>query len=172
MSAKISGLKELSAALRELGPDISRNALRSSVRSAAKKVIDEARRRVPKNTGQLSRAIYMKQLRKESGDDRQTFIVGVRQGPKVNRKTKQKDYSQDGYYGRYIEFGHFTRGQKKVARTNIGKIAQHKGGSLKWVPAQPFMSPAFDSRKEDSVRVIAETIARRIKRARAKAGVS
>lgn len=138
VGVKITGLKEIADALRGLGPDIVRNALRSGVRAAAKLVKDDAAARVPVKTGMLKKSIYIKQIREESGATQQTFFVGARSGKKYRKR------GQDAYYWRFIEFG-------------TAKL-----------PARPFLRPAFDAKKGPAVEKIADQIKKRIDSARAK----
>jgi HK97 gp10 family phage protein len=135
MAETVQGLKELSDALRALGPDIGRNALRAGVRAAAKLVSDDAKSRVPVKTGVLRKAIYFKQIRELSGDVQQTFFVAARSGKKYQKR------GQDAYYWRFLELG----------TINIG--------------ATPFFRPAFDANKGAAVDAIATKIKQRIDKA-------
>lgn len=131
---EIAGLKELADKLREIGPDIAAKALRGGVFAAAKLVRDEAKATNPDDTGRTDRAIYAKFVREESGPHQAVYKVGVRSG----RRERRKD--RDAWYWRLVEFG--------TAK----------------MPAKPFMRPAFESQKQKAVELIAERIARRIKR--------
>lgn len=135
MAETVQGLKELSDALRALGPDISRNALRAGVKAAAKLVSDDAKSRVPVKTGVLRKAIYFKQIRELSGDVQQTFFVAARSGKKYQKR------GQDAYYWRFLEFG--------TAK----------------MPAKPIIRPAFESKKAGAVDAIAAKIKQRIDKA-------
>lgn len=144
----ISGLKELSEALRELPLRIARNALRGSVAAAAAVIRVEAKQRAPVSTGPtlpgdplpgtLKRAIYQKHIAEKSDALTQTFYVGVRQGKKYRHLGKHGDRSQDAYYWRFVEFG-------------TSKMAAH-----------PFLRPAFEAKKQAAVDALADYLAQRI----------
>lgn len=146
----VLGLKELNAALKELPDRIARNVLRGSVAAGAAVIRKEARDKAPVYTGPVSqghpppgtlkKAVYQKQIRELSGLTKQVFFVGVRAGPKVNRKTKEKDYSVDAFYWRWVEFG-------------TGKS-----------PAKPFLRPAFEMKKFEALEAIKKYLAERIPR--------
>jgi HK97 gp10 family phage protein len=128
----VDGLKELEKKLRELGPDIARNALRAGVRAGANLIKDDAVRNAPEDTGTLKKATYIKHIRERSNNYQQTFFVGVRHGKKYAKR------GQDAYYWRFVEFG-------------TAKMS-----------AKPFLRPAFERKKEAAVGAIAARIKIRI----------
>ncbi len=134
VTMQISGLKELADRLREIGPDIERNALRSGVSAAAVLIRNQAKATNPDDTGRTDRALYAKFIREKSGPNQATYYVGVRSGSKERRKDR------DAWYWRLVEFG-----------------------TVK-MPARPFMRPAFESKKMQAVEAIKERIQKRIKR--------
>jgi HK97 gp10 family phage protein len=148
LSVDVNGLKELDAALKQLPDRIARNVLRGAVRAGAAEIRNEAKLKAPVYTGKVSeghprpgtlkRAIYLKQASALSSLVQQTFVVGVRNGPKVNRKTKVKDYGSDAFYWRWVEFGT----QKMAAR--------------------PFLRPAFEAKKFAALKAIQDYMATRI----------
>lgn len=150
---KLTGFKELADALRELPDDISKNVLRSAVGAGAAVVRVEAKNNAlaMKRTGTLARSIYQKQIRELSGPEKQTFYVGARFGKKKRFGKKGKDLSNEAYYARFVELGHFSRPSKKGA-----------GGRVVWVPAHPFLRPAFDVRKDQAVEAIGAKISERL----------
>jgi hypothetical protein len=107
LSVDVAGLKELDAALKQLPDRIARNVLRGAVRAGAAEIRNEAKLKAPVYTGQVSeghprpgtlkRAIYLKQASALSSLVKQTFVVGVRTGPKVDRKTKKPQTSIEDY---------------------------------------------------------------------------
>ena len=144
----VAGLSELAAALRELPQRIGRNVLRGAVAAGAAEVRVEAKNKAPVYTGDvtkghpplgtLKRAIYQKQIRELSDNQRQVFYVGVRQGKKYRNQGKKGNLSQDAYYWRWVEFG-------------TSKMA-----------ARPFLRPAFEATKVAAVERIKEYMAERI----------
>jgi HK97 gp10 family phage protein len=146
----VSGLAELSAALRELPGRIGRNVLRGAVAAGAAEIRKAAMTTAPVYTGEVSkghpppgtlrRALYQKQIRELSNDQAQVFFVGVRQGKKYRNQGKKKNLSQDAYYWRFVEFG-------------TSKMA-----------ARPFLRPAFEQAKMVAVERLRDYMAARIAR--------
>lgn len=188
-TVNVSGLRELNAALAELPRNIGRNVLRGAVRAGAAVVRDEAKIKAPVVTGQLRRAIYMKQIREQSSMVRQVFYVGVRRGKQYQKLTTKggKDRSMDAYYAQFVEHGHFSRpaGMHRMNRRGSSYSIHSKGdllfnrlpqgldrstqlermvaaGTIRWIPARPFMRPAWDARKEDALKALAAYIEQRI----------
>lgn len=131
---KVDGLAELDRKLRALGPDIARKGLRSAVGAGARVILNQAKARAPVDTGTLRRALYMKQIREESSDSRQTFFVSVRSGKKEQKKNR------DAWYWRLVEFG-----TEKMS-------------------AQPFLRPAFEAAKLQALERIKAKLAERIQK--------
>ena len=157
VTMKLQGFKELAEALKELPQNISKNVLRSAVGAGAAVVRVEAKNNAlaMKKTGTLARSIYQKQIRELSGPEKQTFFVGARSG-KLYRSVGKKGVNKDAYYARWVELGHFSRPAKKGA------------GHVHWVPAHPFLRPAFDVRKAEAVDAIGQKIAARLQTIKAK----
>lgn len=183
--AKLTGFKELAELLRDLGPNLGKNVLRSSVAAGAAVVRVQTKRNAQAmaDTGTMARAVYQKQIREQSGPEKQVFYVGVRQGKK-QQSVGKKGLNRDAFYARWVEFGHFTRGPGKggfFARsdgslfrdTNRGGknsailVAQVQAGHVRWVPAHPFLRPAFDTQKENAVEAIGEKIRERLEKLKA-----
>lgn len=134
MSINIEGLKELERKLLGMAPKLAKNGLRSAVAAGSRVIMAEARKNVPVDTGTLRRAIYMKQIREQSDNSKQTYYVGVRRGKSERKKNR------DGYYFAFVEFG-------------TAKMA-----------AQPFLRPAFEAKKVDAVEVIKRRLAERVEK--------
>lgn len=126
---EVSGLRELADKLRDMGPDLARNALRAGVGQAARIIRDQAKATNPDDTGATDRALYAKLIKEKSGDHQATYYVGVRSRGK-----------KSAWYWRLVEFG-------------TAKMR-----------ARPFLRPAFESKKNEAVEIIAKRIAARIKR--------
>lgn len=138
---KLAGFKELADALRELGPRVARNALRRAVAAAATEIRNEARSRAPKDTGEMAKDIMVKRERDTKGGMSAKYSVFVLTGKKSRMKGKRRDVSRDSFYWRFVEFG-------------TSKMA-----------AKPFLRPAFESRKEEAVKVIGEKLDEGIQKA-------
>lgn len=157
----LSGFKELADGLRQLPENVGKNYLRSAVGAGAAVVRNEARLNAQRIrvTGRLARSIYSKQIRELSDNTKQTYYVGARQGKKY-QKVGKKGLSQDAYYARFVELGHFTRpstGGKVLRKSGRGQInnarlaAQVQAGQVRWVPPHPFLRPAFDVKQQAAV---------------------
>lgn len=172
---KLQGFAELAAALKDLPDNIAKNALRAAVASGAKIVRDDAKSRIGSNpgniTGTLRRSLYMKQIRELSGLQRQTFFVGARQGKKYQSVGK-RGRSQDAYYAKWVEFGHFSRPANGRLARGRGRTAALQAdvaaGRVHWIAGRPFLRPAFDASKERAIGAMAAKLRERLERFRVK----
>jgi HK97 gp10 family phage protein len=131
---KLTGFKELADALRELGPRVARNSLRRAVSAGAAEIRNDAKARAPVDTGEMRKDIMIKRERDTKGEMAATYSVFVRSGKKSRLAGKSRDVQKDSYYWKFVEFG-------------TSKMA-----------AKPFLRPAFESRKEEAVKVIGEKL--------------
>lgn len=152
----IRGLDGILDALKALPPEVaSKNGgpARVALAKGARVIRDDARLRAPKDTGALAANIVMK---RDGNPQRfganERYTVGVRGGSlstfsntKRNRRKgvvgKKYEKQSSTYYWRFKEFG------------------------TKKMPADPFLRPAFESKKEEAMNVIASTLASGIERA-------
>jgi HK97 gp10 family phage protein len=152
-SIKISGLRELGERMRNLSDDINKKVARQAVAAGAKIVRDDARRRAPKDTGNLQAAIVMKNLGKTKMTAR--YVVATRSGKTADvkagkaaarsgEKDQRKLVGKDAFYGAFVEFG-----------------------TVK-MPARPFMRPAIDDNTQAATDAIAKRLRQRIERAERK----
>ena len=175
---KLQGFAELAAGLRELPDKVSRTILSRAVSAGALVVQQEMTKNAQgmKDTGTLARSIYRKYIRELSGPETKVFFVAPRQGKQFQKMGKKK-ISKDAYYARWVEYGHFTRppgthlNKKGLVRANkIGRKSNRGGadsqaledqvrsGAVKWVPAHPFMRPAFDVKKNAAVDAMGQVL--------------
>lgn len=165
LTIQLQGFKELAEELRTFAPRIAKNALQAAARAGAAQVRDEARRVAPVYTGSpehghpppgtLKKAIYSGIWRSRSRPESAVAFVSVRQGGKSKH---------DAYYARWVEFGHWTRG--KGVKAGVHQRAL-KGGWIArtgahWVPAKPFLRPAFESKKLAAIEAIRTKLLQRI----------
>ena len=133
--ANTAGFKELANRLRALGPRVAKNKLRRAVGAGATVIKKEAKVLAAVDTGEMKKDIQVKRERDQQGDLLSvTYSVFVRTGKKSRASGRSRNVDKDSWYWRQQEFGN-------------SKMA-----------AQPFMRPAFESKKEDAVRVIAEKL--------------
>jgi len=151
----VKGLDGLLDALKALPPEIaSKNGgpARAALAKGARIIRDDARQRVPVDTGAVKANIVMK---RDSRPDRfganERYTIGVRGGASKYANTKRnvrkgragKEYKTAGstYYWRFLEFG-----SEKA-------------------PAHPFLRPAFESNQQRALDVIVSTLTKGIERA-------
>jgi HK97 gp10 family phage protein len=135
-NATLTGDKELARALRKLGGKVERKYTRQAVNVAATPILKDARRKVPEQTGTLKLSLG-KRVRtyKRSG----TVMALV--GPKTNVEAEFKGrVRKPKFYAHLVENGHIA-----------------SDGSF--VPAQPFLRPAFDENVDKSRQIVAKKLA-------------
>ena len=151
---QVKGLRELGEAMRGLADDVNKKVARQAVAAGAKIVRDDARRRAPRDSGNLQAAVVMKNLGKTRLTAR--YVVATRSGKTADVKagkaaarsgdaSQRRAVGKDAFYGAFQEFG-----------------------TVK-APAQPFMRPAFEENQQAAIDAMATRLAQRIKRAKAKA---
>ena len=136
-SKNLTGFKELAKALKELGPRVGRKHLRGAASKGATLIRNEARVLAPKDTGEMARDIMVKRER-SAGDHIASYSVFVRSGKKSRLAGRKRDMNRDSYYWRFLEFG------------------------TRKMPAQPFLRPAFETRKEGAVDAVGAELDKRI----------
>lgn len=190
-TVQVKGLKELNAALAALPKNISRNVLRGAVGAGAKIIRDEAKVQAARGgpdrpdvlTGQLVRSIYHVHVREQSSAIRQVWKVGVRKGKNLaagrtfgvrGSKTRDNTNSMDAFYARWVEFGHYarrrngklvyaSRGRRRNDSQRASQIAEgQRAGEVTWIPGQPFLRPAWESKRSAAVERIAAYIRERL----------
>ena len=174
---QLQGFRELAESLRELPANVGKNMLRSAVGAGAAEIRKEAKQNAERirKKGTLARSIYQKQIREQSGPERQTFYVGARQG-KEYQKTGKKKVDKDAYYARFVELGHWSRpsggGHISKRAGQRGREAElnklSKAGHIRWVQARPFLRPAFDVKKDAAVTAMADKLRDRLRNYKAK----
>lgn len=158
-----AGLKELQEALKQLPDRIAKNVLRGAVSAGAAVVRKQVVANAPLWTGPvgkghpkpgtLKKSIYQKQIGELSNNVKQTFFVGARRGKGYREK------GQDAYYASWVEFGHFFVPPRPKGVT---RKAHRKENRSKFVPAHPFIRPAFESKKVEAVEAIKAYLEKRI----------
>lgn len=143
---KVSGLREMGAAMRNLGETVTKKVSRSMTAAAAQVIRKDAITRAPKRTGLLRANIYV--ARSRNSPLTSEHFVSVRRkrrvyaDTKLNRRKNRvgKYYQRDGdaFYGKFLEFG-----------------------TVKMAP-RPFLRPAFENTKLQAIEKMKEVGARRI----------
>lgn len=147
---KVKGLGEVLKALHELPAKVQKKVVKGAVASAAEVIRAEAELRAPIYTGTvqaghpppgtLKKAIYKARLASACTATVETWLVSARKG---------KKQEHDAFYATWVEYGHYARGPS--ARSAEERKALDAGthvplGSY-FILAQPFMRPAFESKK-------------------------
>jgi HK97 gp10 family phage protein len=135
-------------------------ALRAATFAGAEIFRDEAKRNAQSHiqTGTIWRSIIVKRIEEESnGATRQVYKVTVRKG---------RYGGDDGYYWRFVEFGH--RFVPKKKKKNTTWKAHRRAAELEYgtasAPAYPFMRPAYDSKRQEAVDAMSKTLREQLER--------
>lgn len=167
-TVEIQGMKELEEALLELGNSVAGKVLYSSLMAASTPMWKMARALAPiadkpyyrywkggkvigKNAdGTKIRSAKQRKLIQPGNLRKNITRLRVRDADPDHPSAAQVGIRvrRDGFYGRFFEFG----------ASNVA--------------AQPFMRPAFDSKKEEALVIIKEKLALNIEKARAKAAAN
>ena len=166
----VKGLKELQESMKALSANVSKNVLRGAVNAGARVIRDQARANAPvlhaaipshQPPGTLKRSIVASFIRERSSQTQSMYYVTVRQGKKYRGQGKRQTMSQDAYYGAWVELGHYFVGHKSQNATwSKHRKAQHSRGI--YVPPHPYLRPAFDAKKQDSVEAMRRYLMDRI----------
>jgi len=143
LTVQTDGFEHIQKLLRQLPPILQKGALRKGIRAGAKIIAEEARRRVPVDTGALRKSIKVRaatRLRKKTA-------VGVRV------VAGEGDYKGDTFYGSFIEYGYWKQETYRLG-SRIYSMKRGKGKST-WVPPDPFMRGALESKAKNAVIVCA-----------------
>jgi HK97 gp10 family phage protein len=122
------GAKEIEDNLRKVTVELQRKILGEALVAGAQPIRDEAEATVVRSTGKLAQNIIIEQKRSKQAASQDVLSVRV-----MPRRTKL-GAPDDAHYGSFVELG-------------TSKMA-----------AQPFLRPAFDSKRVESLEAAAETI--------------
>lgn len=151
----VSGGAEIARALESFSANVERNMLRGAMRAGAQVIQEEAKARVPKNTGALRDS-----LRVQTGAKGGKVFAYVKAG-----RSKKKD---DPWYAHLVEYGvkpHVIiagggtkKGKALAAGARIlGEKVDHPGAQ-----AKPFLRPAFSTKAQSAIDTIADYLRKRI----------
>lgn len=158
-TVRIEGLADLEKALAELPKSTARNTLVRALRKAAQPIANEAKSKVPVRSGKL----------------RDSIIVTS----KVRNLTGLKEYGQTLQAGgSRKEAGAALRGARRAgggegsrAEISVGptdpKAHLLEFGTIK-MSAQPYMRPAWESKKDEAALSIKQELASEIEKSRAR----
>ena len=173
-------MPDIGALVREMQafPKVLRErAMKGAVATGASVIRKEAVLRAPIYTGKvqeghpppgtLKRSIYQTRLPELCSDSEEVWKVDVRRGASaVSRRGKNKGQrmlDKDAFYALWVEYGHYTRTPGTTAKEHrrLRSGVDLYTGS-RWVPAKPFMRPAFESSKQRAHDAMAEYLRKRV----------
>jgi HK97 gp10 family phage protein len=166
----IKGFAELKRAIQTLPKNIQRNVLRASVNAGARLVRDQARINAPvmplavmghQPPGTLKRSIVTAYIPEKSNAQQAMYYVTVRQGKKYRGQGKRQNKSQDAFYGAWVELGHHYVAPKPSG-TNWKRHRHHQHATGVFVPPHPFLRPAYEAKKYQSVQAMCEYMLQRL----------
>lgn len=163
ITIKIEGLEELKAAFRQLPAKAQTRVMKGMVATGCAIFKNDAIARAPQDTGVLKRAIYQTRMSRLCTPTFESWTVGVYKGKlyrhagAVGKKVgPTQGVDKDAFYATWVEFGHYTRVSKKVSASISGRRRIVASGSqmvegAHWVMPEPFMRPAFETKKSVAV---------------------
>ena len=137
---QVDGVKELIKALDALGADVRGEIMEKALWQAAEPIELAARAKAPRSAGTLARNIKRKRMGKRRS-----------MGAAVQVVAGDGWYKGKTFYGAFVELGHFLGSRKR-------------GGKRAYIPARPFMRPAFDSMRGASIVIARNIIGSEIER--------
>jgi HK97 gp10 family phage protein len=139
-TVEVKGLRELREALvKKIPAEMQGKVLQSALAAGARPIVADAKARAPKKTGTLRRSLFSFRVKSASTGTREERAIRPRQGKKFQKA------GRDAFYWRFVEFG--------TAK----------------MPAQPFLRPAFESKKQDALAAIVKQLGVAIEKAARKA---
>lgn len=180
VTVKVDGAAEVRRALLALPDRLATNSLGAAVNAGAAIIRTQARANAPEWTGEvqrghpppgtLRRSIVTVYARERSTYYRKTYLVVVRRGKRYRGQGKGGNLSQDAYYWRWVEFGHYFvprfagnyTDYPLRGRGRLTGLAARQQAASQFIPAQPFMRPAYTTKKEAAMRAIMDKLRERI----------
>lgn len=166
MTLEIPNLQAFLEELYEFPKAVQERIVKGTVATGASVIRKEAIRLAPVWSGEVSqghpppgtlkRAIYQTRLPEECDATTEVWKVDVRRGASArNRKTGARDLGKDAFYAMWVEYGHYTRtpGTTSKEHRRLRSGVDLYTGS-KWVPARPYMRPAFEAKKAEALKAM------------------
>lgn len=148
---------------KNLGDAVGQGPMRAAGFAGAEVFRDEAKANAQKSkkTGVLQNNIIVKRLEEEASDRKQAYLVTVRSG--------KFGADGDAFYWRFVEDGHLI--VRRNVASQIASITKRRkeakaaataefGNSR--VAAQPFMRPAYESKKQEAIEAMQAKLAEKI----------
>ena len=153
MGSVVVGLPELGRALDLIPVAVGKRIIRRAVRSGARVFWRQIKDTAPRDTGELQSQVTIRITTVK--DQSIGALVGIRYRGKVARYSRRPgkvpSTEDPGVYAIFLEYG----------RPGVGRPG-YRGTGHTHQAAQPFMRPAFDTKKDEALRVVAEELERGI----------
>ena len=149
MSIRIDlpNLAELDAKLKALPDNVQKRIGSRALKNAALNCAQVAKANCPRKSGQLLASIT---IRKKRSRRYKGACYSVRCGAGM--------FKGDTFYGGFLEYG-YLHGSRKL------------GPMRKFIPAKPFLRPAFDATRSSNIAMIQKNVAEGIDKYMAKKGI-
>lgn len=147
ISMGLSG--DFMAGIEKLASVVKDSAAKSGAWAAATVLYDEMGVRVPKDQGKLSDSLYRWHDEAQSADGRQVYAIGV-------NKRKAPHWH-------LIEYGHWRHYQTVKIGGQWVTLKARPLDMPVWVPASPYIRPAFDAKIHTALDAAKQRMAARIK---------
>lgn len=172
ISVRVEGGEQFSRILKGLERKVSGKIMRTALREAARPILATAKQLVPvgqdyKRRGKMHKGGTLKRSLKIRSIRRSRTKMGVVVGTNANDNL----FQGESFYGGFIEFGFFRGKRGKYLRKHGEQAAARRardagidlaggagGNARQFVPATPFMRPAFDRNKDKARRIINDKI--------------
>ena len=123
MTMQVIGADELADVLSQFAPRVANNLAKAVIHGVASEITKKAKSRVPKNTGNLKKALKTKRRRGKPGQPVSDVIV-----------TQGRSAKNDGFYWRFVEYGTqkgvkeqpFIRPAKDAVFNNLDSIVENQ----------------------------------------------
>lgn len=156
VTTKVVGLKELDAALAEFSKATARNIAVRSLMKAAEPMAEAAREKAPEKSGDLKRSIKVTKEKPPGHASKAAFAEVMRRGGTASQAAAaQRAYNRENP-GAFAEVF--------VAPDRLAQAWPQEIGTANH-PPHPYMRPAFEETKEQSLEILATEMKAEIDRA-------
>lgn len=158
---RVEHLESLTGMLSKLDQAISESTLRQAAVAGARVIHDEIKRRAPVGDREGMR----RGQPHAPGFLRDHMLIAYDREESVPAELASYliTWSKDAFYGRFVELGK-RNAVKLTERTLARAIREIEFGGSR-TPAQPFIRPAFEAKKSEAARKVAEVVERKLKEA-------
>lgn len=165
--AELQGFEGLLKELRQLPAVLQQRAVKGALGTGANIFKREAMARAPVDTGTLQLAIYAARMVDQCTPTDEVWLVSAKSGKRFRHTGRvssaagpTQGIDRDAYYAKWVEYGHYARVGKDMGKT--AKSAGRVLGVATWVPAKPYMRPAFEAKKTEVVAAMQAYITERL----------